>query len=168
MRFLISLSICGVFLFTGCEEGLLGIGGGVAASETFHSWQANLEEKKAALELQYEQAFEELQKAPDPNAVKFANQKIESIRQQQLVNEGALLAVKTALELPGKTKDEKTDVIVTAGVGLAALAYQIVTKRKLNLKYAAHKQGQAELEKVNPDAGKQLYSIVGEKRARLL
>jgi len=153
-----------LLMTTSCDEAA-GFGGGALASETFRLWERNLEAQKAELQQQYDLAFAELQKAPDPNSIKLANKVIEAIRDKQLVNEGTLLAVKTALQLPGKTKDEKTDVFIAAAIGAAGIAYEFFTKRKLGMKYTAHKKGQAAFTKADPAAGQKLYDAIGKERS---
>jgi len=151
---------------SGCDKVAL-FGGGVAASETFQAWQDNLEAKKAELQTQYDQVLLELESAPDPNAVQAAKEKLSLIRQQQLVNEGAIMGIQAALEIPQAQGEDRTDAIAVAGVGFAGLVYEWLTKRKLNLKYVAHKQGQAAFTKEDPAAGSKLYATIGAERARL-
>jgi len=158
-------SVFCVLLLAGCDE-LAIFGGGVAATKTFDQWQANLEAKKAELQKQYELVLAELQSAPDPNAIRLAKQKLEVIADQQLVNEGALLVVKAALERPkdGTPDDNR---VFYAGLIAEALAvgYQTLTKRTLGTKYVAHKAGQARFKEDDPTAEAKLYSLIGTERS---
>ncbi len=151
----------------GCLEFVTGAGAGAAGAETFAAWQKNLEAKKAELQQQYDLVLAELQNAPDPNAVKLAKDKLAAIADQQLVNEGALLAVKAALERPGpgSTPDDQRDFYAAILAGGGAWLYEFMTKRRLNTKYVAHKAGQARLKEEDPTAEAKLYSLIGTERS---
>jgi len=165
----ICLLLCSVFCvlsLAGCEH-LPVFAGGVAASETFSAWQENLEAKKAELQQQYNYVLAELEAAPDPNAVKLATSKLTAIADQQLINEGALLAVRSALELPDANAppQDRTDFWAAVITGGVALLYQTMTKRTLNTKYVASKAGQAQLKIEDPTAEAKLYALIGGERA---
>jgi hypothetical protein len=164
---LLSLCLLSMLFLAGCEELAL-FGGGVAATETFEAWQANLEAKKAELQQQYAAVLAELQTAPDPNAIRLAKEKLSIIADQQLVNEGALLAVKAVLEIPGPgtTPDDQRDFYVALLAGGGAWLYEFLTKRKINTKYVSAKIGQAQLKLQDPAAEAKLYALIGEERVK--
>jgi hypothetical protein len=156
-----------IILAAGCEEFLLGAGAGVAGQETLQSWQENLDAKKAELAEQYDLVMAELESAPDPDAVAVAKQKLQAIQDAQLANEGAMLAVKTALELPKQeTTEGRQDVIASAVIGTLILGWQALNKRKLNLKYTAIKAGKAKFDADNPEAAPKLFSAIGIERTK--
>ena len=157
-----------VTLTAGCEF-LTGAGAGLAGRETFEAWQEKLEAKKAELQIQYNMVLAELESAPDPNAVRLAKVKLDAIAGQQLVNEGALLAVSSALELPGpnSTPQENTDFYVALIAGGGAWLYEFLSKRKVTTKYVAHKSGQANLKLLDPEAEAKLYAQIGLERAKV-
>jgi hypothetical protein len=149
----------------GCEEYLIGAGAGLAGKETLDSWQDNLEAKKLELAGQYAELEAELALAMDPNAVALIRQKIEALGDQQLVNDAALLTVRTALELPEQTTSAgRQDVIASSAIGALILGWQALSKRKLNTKYTAMKAGKAAFDAANPDAAPKLHTAIGVAR----
>jgi outer membrane murein-binding lipoprotein Lpp len=167
--FAVTFCLIAAGLVAGCDEFLIGAGAGLAGAETFAAWQQNLEAKKAELQAQYDLVLAELQAAPDPNAVRLAKEKLTLIADQQLVNEGALLAVRAALERtpPEATPEDDRDFYAAVAAGGLAWLYEFATKRKLNTKYVAHKAGQANLKVIDPDAEAKLYAQIGLERAKL-
>lgn len=161
--FVVMLLVC--FCCVGCDNFLAGFGTGAAGQETLKSWKANLEERKAILEQQYEAAFAELQSAPDPNTVALAKQKVEEIQRAQVANTAALLTVDTMLKLPEASGEGgRTDVVVSSLIGASIIALREWQKRNLADKYVAMKAGKAAFEAADPKAGKKLHTAIGIER----
>ena len=152
----------------GCEY-LPAFGAGAAASETLQSWQENLEAKQEELQAKYEAAEKAIADAPDPNALAQAVKKRDALREPMLVNEAALITLRSAMAAKSEESGSqgRMDAIWTGAIGLIGLGYREWTRKTLNTKYVASKTGQAKLKLANPEAEAQLYALTGEARRTL-
>ena len=156
-----------VTLCSGCEDFLAGVGAGAAGQETLVSWKENLEAKKAELQARYDRAFAELESAPDPNTIALAKQKLQEIQSAQVGNEAALMTVRAVLDYRADMPmDKRIDLLASGVLSSLVIGYQILTKRKLNLKYTSMKEGQAEFQAEDPSAGEKLYTAIGIARRK--
>lgn len=154
-----------LFSCLGCEY-MPAFRAGAATRETLQSWLENLEAKQTELQAKYEAAEKAITEAPDPNALALAKAKKEALHEPMLINETALITLKTVLTAKSEEggSQDRTDAIAVGVMGLVGIVVRELSRRTLNKKYVASKTGQAKLKLANPDAEAQLYALTGEAR----
>jgi hypothetical protein len=155
--FCIGISLAVFIWLPGCgaevTAGGVGLGVGAGLSETFAGMQADLERREQELIDRYNALHAAGATAEDLADVERQLEQTVQLRQ----------GVQTGEHLLGV---DWTDPATAGGaIGMvAALAWSIFSKRKLNQKYVSAKAGQARLKTVNPEAEKDLYAFIGQER----
>lgn len=120
-----------LFLLTGCEQVLTGIGVGVVGSEIVDAYEQKLEEKRIELDNAYDQAIANMQAATDPNVLSFERKKAEQIQIARVANMGARVVISEIKGEPIPANGLPNSNLLTCGLGvLLAWGGNEMRKRK--------------------------------------